>query len=700
MNNAEAVHYHRILVIDDNRAIHEDYRKILTPSPDNRASLQAAEFNLFGIAPSAARSRAYVVDSAYQGQEGAARLEQALAAGEPYAMAFVDMRMPPGWNGLETIARLWELQPDLQVVLCTAHSDYSLDEIQQKLPTRDRLLILKKPFDGLEVLQLAHAVTEKCRLEAVQRRHEAELEALVVERTATLNAAVVQLGEQARLIDLAHDCITVRDLDDRVRLWNSASEQVYGWPAKFALGELVTDLISLDAPAFAQAKEATLRYGSWNGEMSNVTKAGRPLTIASRWTLVHDVQGNPKSILVIDSDITERKQLELQLLRNQRLESIGTLASGLAHDLNNVLTPIMMSAPLLLHPATSPDQHDAIVWAVQKSAERGAQIVRQVLTFARGAEGVRLPLDAGALIREVAEIAEGTFPKNIQLRLQIAPELTSFSGDSTQWHQVLLNLAVNARDAMPSGGVLSLAARNFVIDEHYAAMQAELPPGRYLELEIADTGTGIPPSVLDRIFEPFFTTKSIGHGTGLGLSTTLGIVKSHGGVIRVRSTPGAGTAFQILLPTLSAEAPLAGESAGDAAPDGQGEQILVVDDEEPIRHAARMVFESHGYRVLLAADGSEALAVFAQNEQTIDLLLTDMTMPYLDGRGLIHAVRRMKAELPVVASTGRTSEAQLEELQALRLAGVLVKPYAADALLRTVHEALAGTRSSSPAQSR
>jgi PAS domain S-box-containing protein len=693
MSEAKAEHFHRILVIDDNRAIHDDFRKILTPSPDNRAALEAAELNLFGIAPSAARSAAYVVDSACQGQPGAAMLERALATGRPYAMAFVDMRMPPGWNGLETIARLWEFQPELHVVLCTAHSDYSLDEIQQKLPTRDRLLILKKPFDGLEVLQLAHAVTEKSRLEAVQRRHEAELESLVIERTADLNAAVEQLREQARLIDLAHDCITVRDLDDRVRFWNRAAEQVYGWPATMALGERVTDLISLDAQAFAEARDATLRDGAWDGEMPNVTKAERTLTIASRWTLVHDADGKPRSILVIDTDITQRKQLELQLLRAQRLESIGTLASGLAHDLNNVLTPITMCAPLLVDPATSAAQHDSIVAAMQKSAERGAQIVRQVLTFARGVEGVRLPLEAGALIREVAEIAEGTFPKNIELRLDLAPELASFSGDSTQWLQVLLNLAVNARDAMPRGGVLSLAARNFVIDEHYAAMQPELAPGRYLEFEIADSGVGIPPPVLERIFEPFFTTKSIGHGTGLGLSTTLGIVKSHGGVIRVYSTPGAGTTFRILLPTLAPETAVASEPAADAAPDGDGEQILVVDDEEPIRHAARMVLESHGYRVLLAADGSEALAVFAQNEQTIALVLTDMTMPYLDGRGLIHAVRRMKRELAIVASTGRTSEAQLEELQALRLAGVLVKPYAADALLQTVYQALAGARS-------
>ena len=693
MTDAEALLSQRILVIDDNRAIHEDFRKILTPTPDNRAALEAAELNLFGTVPSAARSKDYVVDSAYQGQEGAARLEEALVAGNPYAMAFVDMRMPPGWNGLETISRLWELQPDLQVVLCTAHADYSLDEIQQKLPTRDRLLILKKPFDSLEVLQLAHAITEKCRLEAVQRQHEADLEALVLERTANLNAAVEQLREQARLIDLAHDCISVRDLEDRVRFWNNASEQVYGWPAKLALGEPVTDLIMLDAPVFAEAKDATLRDGAWSGEMSNVTKAGQRLTIASRWTLVRDGQGNAKSILVIDSDVTERKQLELQLLRAQRLESIGTLASGLAHDLNNVLTPITMAAPLLLNRGTSRQQHDTIVAAMQKSAARGAQIVRQVLTFARGAEGARLPLNAGALIREVAEIAEGTFSKDVQLRLHIAPDAPSFKGDSTQWHQVLLNLAVNARDAMPRGGILSLSARNFVIDEHYAAMQPELPPGRYLELEIADTGTGIPPAVLERIFEPFFTTKSIGHGTGLGLSTTLGIVKSHGGVIRVQSKPGAGTTFQILLPAIRPEAAGADEAVANAAPDGSGEQILVVDDEEAIREAARMVLESHGYQVLLAGDGGEALAVFAQNEQTVALLLTDMTMPYLDGRGLIQAVRRMRPELPIVASTGRTSEAQLEELHALRLAGVLVKPYGADALLRTSHEALAGTQS-------
>jgi CheY-like chemotaxis protein len=369
------------------------------------------------------------------------------------------------------------------------------------------------------------------------------------------------------------------------------------------------------------------------------------------------------------------------------MESIGTLASGVAHDLNNILAPIMMSVPVL-RMEMSAEAREGIISTIEMSAERGAQIVKQVLTFGRGLEGEKLPLQVGALISEIVKIMRGTFPKDITVERTIAPGLWTVLGDATQLHQVLLNLCVNARDAMPDGGTLRLSASNLQIDASYASMVPESTPGPHVLIEVGDTGSGIPAEIMDRIFDPFFTTKGIGKGTGLGLSTVHGIVKNHGGLIKVASEPGKGTSFQVWLPAAPDQAALPVSASRAGLSVESGETVLVVDDEPAIASAVRTVLEPHGYRVMLAADGTEALGVFAQHSGSIALVITDIMMPHMNGVTLIRALQKMKPGIPVIASTGLGKKAQIAELKTMGIETILYKPYNALTLLHAIHGAL------------
>jgi two-component system cell cycle sensor histidine kinase/response regulator CckA len=382
-------------------------------------------------------------------------------------------------------------------------------------------------------------------------------------------------------------------------------------------------------------------------------------------------------------DITERKKLEQQFLRAQRMESIGTLASGVAHDLNNILTPIMISAPVLRMKIPE-ESRDKIIDTIEMSAARGAQIVKQVLTFGRGLEGEKHPLQVAMLIQEMEKMIRSTFPKDITVESVVEPHLWLVLGDATQLHQVLLNLCVNARDAMPGGGTLRLSAANLNIDASYASMLPESSPGPHVVLEVSDTGSGIPPEIMERIFDPFFTTKGVGKGTGLGLSTVHGIVKNHGGFLKVMSEPDKGTTFQIYLPAAADQKALADDASSAPPPQGHGKLVLVVDDEPAITSTARMVLEANGYRVLLAADATEALVMLTDNSHDIALVLTDIMMPVMNGVLFLCTLRKIKQDIPVIASTGLGEKAHLNTMMALGIETVLHKPYSSNTLLRTV----------------
>ncbi|HAX75689.1 MAG TPA: histidine kinase [Cyanobacteria bacterium UBA11372] len=501
-----------------------------------------------------------------------------------------------------------------------------------------------------------------------------------------------KIREQAALIDIATDAIFVRDLDNRILFWNQGAERLYGFPAAAALGKTADELFDGEsASQIAENLNIAIEKGFWQGELEQFTKSGKEVKIASRWTLMRDESGQPKSILVVNSDITEKKQLEKQFYRAQRLESIGTLASGIAHDLNNILTPILAVSHLL--PMKFPnldEQTRQLLEILESSANRGASLVKQVLSFSRGQEGKRVTLQVEHLLSEVVSIANRTFPKSIQISANIPRmELWTISADSTQIHQVLMNLLVNARDAMPNGGSLTISAENRYLDENYAAMNLEAGEGYYVMITISDTGSGIPPELLERIFDPFFTTKEVGKGTGLGLATVIGIVKNHGGFVKVYSEMGNGTQFQVYLP--ASEGILSQPIIEEELPIGNGELILIVDDEPTIRQIAKTSLEKYNYRTLFASDGIEALSLYGKHQKEISVVLIDMMMPNLDGLTTIRAMQVMNPQVKAIATSGLASNSQLA--LAVNVKKFLLKPYTLKDLLNALHEVISTTNS-------
>ena len=497
-----------------------------------------------------------------------------------------------------------------------------------------------------------------------------------------------RLREQAALLDHAQDAILVRDLEGRVLFWNKSAERIYGWATDEVLGRDVRQLLyAKGTDEYARAMLVLMARGEWMGEMRHGTRDGTEKIAEARWTLVRDEEGKPKSVLSINTDITERKKLETQFLRAQRMESLGTLAGGIAHDLNNILAPILMAVQLLQRRTRDVDSQQ-LLRTLLINAERGADMVKQVLLFARGVTGEHITLQPRHLVKEIIKILRETLPKSIEVTYNIPEEVWPILGDATQIHQVLMNLCVNARDSMADGGKLSIKVENTYLDENYARMHLEARPGRYAVITVADTGTGIPPHIIDKIFEPFFTTKEHGKGTGLGLSTVSGIVRGHGGFINVYSEPDRGTQFRIFLPALTIAESQVLEEAQSDMPLGQGEVVLVVDDEMAIREITKSTLEAFGYRVLTASDGTEAIAQYAQNKDIIQVVLTDMMMPYLDGAATIRALQKINPQVRIIASSGLTENGRHHEATQAGVKIFLSKPYTAEKLLKAIAEML------------
>lgn len=489
-----------------------------------------------------------------------------------------------------------------------------------------------------------------------------------------------RIAEQAALLDAASDAILLMTLGDRILFWNRGAERMFGWQGPEALGHNARELLALEAAKFDEANRAVKADGKWQGELAATAKDGRKLLTALRCSVVRDSAGAASSILAILTDITQQKALEAQFLRAQRMESIGTLASGIAHDLNNVLAPLLMSVELLKSEVG--DSARPLLDTLETSSKRGADLVRQVLSFARGLEGERVVVNLPLIFKDIASIMQKTFPKNIRCEITAPPDTWDAMGDPTQLHQVFMNLCVNARDAMPQGGRISILLENVRVDEVYARLNPDAKPGSYVRASVTDTGTGVPEAIREKIFEPFFTTKEVGRGTGLGLSTTIGIVRSHGGFISLYSEPGRGAQFKVYLPAAPhGSVPQREPASKNALPAGSGELILVVDDEEGVRAIARATLERFGYRVILAANGAEAVAIYAQRSGEIAAVITDMTMPVMDGPATIVAIRALNPHVPIIASSGVATHAPGTKHS-------IAKPYSAATLLNTLAAAL------------
>jgi PAS domain S-box-containing protein len=562
-------------------------------------------------------------------------------------------------NGLELLRDAVAKGCKAPIILLTGQGDHEVDVEAMKAGAADYL----------EKGQLGAPLLERSIRYAIERKR-----------------AEQKIGEQAALLDIATDAIMVRGLNNQILFWNKGAEQLYGWKALEVLGENADELLYREPPSQLKHVQNTLaKKGEWQGELHQVTKDGKEIIVQSRWTRVRDQNEKPKSILVVNTDITQKKQLEAQFLRAQRMESIGTLAGGIAHDLNNVLTPILMTAQLL-EAQIHDERVKRLLPILITNARRGANLVKQVLSFARGLEGKFTILQVKHLISEIKQIATETFPKSIEIYTDIPQYLWTVSGDATQLHQVLMNLSLNARDAMPNGGTLRISAENLLIDKNYAQMNLDAQVGSYIVITVTDTGTGIPPDILDRIFEPFFTTKEVGKGTGLGLATVIGIVKSHGGFVKVSSQVGKGTQFKVYLPATEAAEILPVEDS--ELPQGHGELILVVDDEAAIREITKTSLETYNYKTLTACDGIEAVALYAEYRDKISLVLTDMMMPSMDGATTIRTLRKIEPEVKIVAVSGLLSTDKLAQARSNGVNTFLAKPYTTKELLTTINGVL------------
>jgi PAS domain S-box-containing protein len=930
----------KILVIDDNRAIHDDFRKIFCPDSMAAATLDKTEKELFGKRPNLTRQIRYEIDSAYQGQEGVMLVKKAFEEGRPYAMAFVDVRMPPGWDGVETTQKMLAIDPDIQIVICTAYADYSWEELCEKIGNRDGLLILKKPFDNVEALQLARALTEKWWLLQQSRQKMEELESRVAERTRELEWKTAFLEAQVnssldgilvvdqnqhsalqnqRFIDLfkiprriaeeksdknrlqwVTDCVknpeqflqkvlhlyahpdeisrdeielkdgtildrysspvvgqdqkyygriwSFRDMTERKRVEqqlrvqttalnaaanaimitdhngtiqsvNPAFTALTGYGAEEVLGQNPRILKSGNQnEAFYRNLWQTISSGRvWSGELTNRRKDGSfyveemtitPLrnaggVIARYIAIKQDISerkrveealresqqmiegiinaipvrvfwkdrnliylgcnavfardagfADPKDLIgkddcqmvwrdqaekyrrddrqVIESgcskllieeaqttpegntitlltskmplrsskgeisgllgtylDITERKRLEAQLFQSQKMETVGKLAGGIAHEFNSILTAIIGQSELLLKdlPPGNPLCQNAT--EISKAAERAATLTRQLLAYGRKQMLQLEALDLDSIVASMEGTLRHLLGGGTELHIAACAGLKAVKADAGQIEQVIMNMALNAYDAMPNGGQLTLETANISFDQESVGRDPELKPGDYVMLAITDTGAGMTEEVKARVFEPFFTTKDVGQGTGLGLSTCYGIVKQSGGHISVYSEPGRGATFKIYLPQVEAQTKIPLRRPDLPALPSGTETILLVEDDPALREMAATLLKRLGYTVLAAANGIEALSLKQQHDTGhIDLLFTDVVMPHMSGKELADRVRALFPHTRILFTSAYTENAIVHQGVLEKGVALLQKPFTPSALARKLREVL------------
>ena len=487
------------------------------------------------------------------------------------------------------------------------------------------------------------------------------------------------------------DAIYAKDMAGRKTLANPADLKNLGCQTEAeALGKNDFEFFPKDvAEKFFEDDQLVLQNGQSviNREEKAVVADGKTVWLLTTKVPWRDADGRIIGLVGIGRDITDKKNLESQLLRAQRMESIGRMATGIAHDLNNILTPIMISTSLLREKMSDKEGLD-VLNTVEASAKRGAEIIKQVMWFGRGLDGQRIPVHLQHLIKDIARIVTETLNKSIKIEVKIAADLWLISGDPTQLHQALMNLCLNANDAMPTGGKLTIAARNFTADKDFAGMHLESHLGRYVVLEVTDTGGGVANEIRERIFDPFFTTKEIGKATGLGLSTVLSIVKSHNGFILLESEPGKGTSFQIYFPAQAGSQVDKLEDKPADFPRGHGETILVVDDEKLVRETAQAMLETFGYKVLLANDGAQAMAIYSENQTDIAVVLTDIMMPVMNGEATIRALRQLNPKVKIIASSGLKSEPDQKGIRELGVRHFIAKPFTTGAILKKLQEVI------------
>lgn len=499
--------------------------------------------------------------------------------------------------------------------------------------------------------------------------------------------AEAQIREQAALLDRARDAIVLIGMDQRIQYWNRSAERLFGWTAVEAVGKHVSEFLLRRSLADDEGfHNRLILENEWRGELEVRAKNGKLITVESRWSLMREAEeSEPTGILLINTDVTDKKQMEAQFLRAQRIQTVGELSGGIAHDLNNALAPIVMASDLLSDEVTS-EAGKRMLEMVRTSASRCSEMVKQILSFSRGAGHASELLDPCKTVEEVARLCGETFTRMITIKTRCEPRANQFRGNLTQMHQVIMNLLVNARDAMPKGGEIRIDVKNVLLHEHKSKMLPAPANGPYVCITVSDTGSGMKPEIMGRVFEPFFTTKEVGKGTGLGLSTVFSIVKSHQGFLELRSEVGKGTTFELFFPAQVREGPGRGRPDATTLPASRGECLLIVDDEEGLLAMMKTTLETLGYRVFTASSGLEAMSILEKSRRDIDVVLTDWIMPLMSGAELVRKIQTAYPDLKIVVGTGNPSS--VADLPSSGIHGLLHKPYTTEVMLKVLGETL------------
>lgn len=700
----------RILIIDDNPAIHEDFRKVLTGSSDSEREVDAVAAMLFGSSPGAVESKRFALGFACSGQEGLDAVRNAREQSAPFAVAFVDIRMPNGWDGIETVARIWEVDPEIQIVLCSAYSDYSWEEMMSRLGVSERLLILKKPFDNIEVLQLAHALTNKWEIGRQARRTLEQLNRMVDERTAELHATNARL--RAEIAERTQ-------VQEALRL----SEQRFS--RTFAANPLPMLVIRASDAASVDVNQAFLDFSGRErlaviGNSPNALglkidgyqsitdvpqfSAGEP--VVSHPGALQDGDGEDRAsllwlepvelldglhFLVIVNDISRQRTLEERLRHSEKMEAISQLSAGIAHDFNNILTIIQVHATLQMEEQALASETGEAMREISGAAERAATLVDQLLAFSRKQPVRARQVDLSQLLGGMEIMLGRVLSAAIDLQFEVPAALPQVWADPTSLERIILTLAVNARDAMPHGGRLGVSAIDVNVDGERASRSRDAREGRFVRIEVKDSGTGIDADVQKKMFEPFFTTKDVGKGSGMGLASVYGMVKQHDGWVEVESAPGEGATFWIYLPVK--EGSPAQGSARVAERAGQsdcGQTVLLVEDDPALRRLVQHALGRCQLNVISASDGHEALRVWEESADQIGLLLTDVVMPGgLSGKDVADRIRADRPEMKVIYASGYSRDLLPANLECEEGVNFLAKPYVMRTLADTVCRALA-----------
>ena len=682
MNAPNLAPNHRILLVDDNPSIHIDFRDVLCPSKSGTEAGRKLEAALFDEAPSDVEPTSFEIDSAYQGQEGLEKVKQALAEKRPYAMAFVDVRMPPGWDGIETIAQIWKVDPDIQVVVCTAYSDYSWDDMRSKVGQPDSLLVLKKPFDNIEVQQLAHALTKKWLLNFQARQQIGEL---------SLTNEKLRLSEE-RFSKAFHESPLPSAIqsfpDQRFVEVNQRFVEVTGYASENIIGRTASELFLWENPGIAdQWYESVLRKDLVRDQEGRIkTSDGKIRDLLVSLSIV--ALGSQNHVLMLAQDISERLLLERQFRQAQKMEAIGQLAAGVAHDFNNILTVIQGHAGLLQSREDADSPQGKSLGQIARATDRAAKLIRQLLMFSRKQVMQFKYLDLNDTLRSAIKMLERLVGEHVCIDFRPQTQIPAIRADASMLEQIAMNLLVNARDAMPNGGEIAITTSLETINRPPTPMDPESREGQFVCLAFRDNGTGMDTEILNRIFEPFFTTKAAGKGTGLGLSTVFGIVRQHNGWLEVESKSNQGSTFRCYFPACQQAAEKTDDTINTSLQNGR-ETILVAEDEDALREMVVQVLTIQGYHVLEATSGAHALEVWEQANRPVDLLLTDIVMPGgVMGSELAERLLHQFPKLKVIYMSGYSPGMAGKETALLEGRNFLSKPYSIGQLATAVRQCL------------